>query len=116
MENEKKTWGLEPDVYAKLASNHSKVSIFLWIIGGLVYNFLHGSLISLPSGLIIFPGMFIISFASILTFWVNVKKMQILPKTDNVLILIGFTIWYLFDLLYPVLLSILFIKFIGLFV
>jgi len=60
--------------------------------------------------LVILPGIFIASFASILTFWVNVKKMQILQNTNNVFILAGFTIWYVVDLVFPILLSIVFIK------
>lgn len=113
--NEKKMWGLAPEEYNRLASSHSKADIFLWLAGGLIYNFFHGNLISLSSALVILPGIFIASFASIPTFWVNVKKMQILPKTNNIFVLAGFTIWYVIDLIFPILLSILFIKLIGLF-
>ncbi len=113
--NDKKMWGLESDTYDKLASSHSRANIFLWIVGGLIYNFFNGDLISLSSVLVVFPGIFIASFASIPTFWVNVKKMQILQKTNNILVLIGFTIWYAVDLIFPILMSILFIKFISLF-
>ena len=106
-------WGLEKDTYNKLASQHSKTDIFLWVAGGLVYNFFQGDLISISSALLIIPGIFIASFAGIPAFWVNVKKMQIVPKTNNILVLLGFTLWYLVDLAYPVLLSILFIKLVN---
>ena len=67
----------------------------------------------LISYLVILPGIFIASFASIPTLWVNIKKAEIVPSTNNILVLIGFTIWYFFDLIYPILLSILFIKLLG---
>lgn len=103
-------WGFNKDTYNKLASRHSKSDIFLWLVGGLVYNFFQGDLLSISSGLLIIPGIFIASFAGIPAFWVNIKKIQILPKTNNILVLLGFTVWYIIDIAYPVLLSVLFIK------
>lgn len=108
-------WGLDRDLYNKLAEDHSKANIWLWLIGGFVYSYLNGSLISISAGLLIIPGIFIASFASIPTLWVNIKKMQIVPNTNNVLVLFGFTLWYLIDLVYPIVLSVLFIKIVNTF-
>jgi len=106
-------WGLPQAEYAKLASSHSKANIFLWFISGIVYNLITGNLPSLSTVLLVIPGIFIISFASILTFWVDQKKKQIVQKTNNVFILFLFTIWFFIDLVYPIILSILFIDLIN---
>jgi hypothetical protein len=98
--------GLDKAQYNQKAARHSKANIFLWLIAGIVYNLYHSNLFSLSTLLFIMPGMFVISFASILTFFVNTKKHQIVPRTNNVLILISFTIWYFVDLVYPIVRSI----------
>lgn len=102
----KTMWGLDEAKYNQMASSHSKANIFLWLISGIIYNIYQSNLVSFSTLLLIIPGIFIISFASIPTFWVEVKKHQIVPATKNILVLILFTIWYLVDLVYPVLLSI----------
>jgi len=99
-------WGIDKKKYNQMASSHSKANIFLWLIAGIVYNIYQSNLISISTLLVIIPGIFIISFASIPTFWVEVKKRQIVPATKNIFVLILFTIWSLVDLIYPVLLSI----------
>jgi|SRR3989338_6429034 len=106
---EKTMWGLDEAKYNSMASSHSKANIFLWLISGIIYNIYQSNLISLSTLLLVIPGIFIISFASIPTFWVEVKKQQIVPATKNIFVLIFFTIWYLIDLIYPILLSIGFI-------
>ena len=108
--NNHKIWGIESEAYAKLASSHSKTNIILWVTTGFIYHFFNDNLHLLSVFLIIFPGIFIASFASILTFWVNVKKIQIIQRTNNFFILLGFTIWYIIDLLFPIILSIIYIK------
>ena len=99
-------WGLDKAKYNQMTSSHSKANIFLWVISGVVYNIYQSNLVSLSTLLLIIPGIFIISFASIPTFWVDVKKHQIVPKTNNIFVLTLFTIWYLIDIVYPVVLSI----------
>ncbi len=99
-------WGLDKTKYNQTASSHSKSNIFLWLISGVIYNIYHSNLVSFSTLLLIIPGIFIISFASILTFWVEVKKHQIVPKTNNIFVLTLFSIWYLINLAYPVILSI----------
>lgn len=99
-------WGLDKARYNQKASSHSKANIFLWLISGFAYNIYQSNLVSFSTLLLIIPGIFIISFASIPTFWVEVKKHQIVPKTNNFFVLTLFTIWYLIDLAYPVILSI----------
>ena len=99
-------WGIDETKYNQMASSHSKANIFLWLISGIVYNIYQSNLISFSTLLLVIPGIFIISLASMLTFWVEVKKQQIVPVTKNIFVLIFFTIWYLVDLVYPVLLSV----------
>lgn len=106
---EKTIWGLDKEKYNQMASSYSKTNIFLWLISGIIYNIYQSNLISLSTLLLILPGIFIISFASIPTFWVEIKKHQIIPATENIFILIFFTAWYLIDSVYPILLSIGFI-------
>lgn len=111
--NNGKIWGLDKNVYNQLASRHSKADIFFWLLGGLIYNYFNHNLVSISSALLILPGIFIASFAGIPAFWVNVKKLQIIPNTKNIFVLIGFSIWYLIDFVYPILLSIVFIKIVN---
>ena len=99
-------WGIDKEKYNQMASSHSKANIFLWLISGIVYNIYQANLVSFSTLLLVIPGIFIISYASIPTFWVEVKKCQIVPATKNIFVLILFTVWYLVDLIYPILLSI----------
>lgn len=103
---EKTRWGLDEAKYNQMASSYSKANIFLWLISGIIYNIYQSNLVSFSTLLLIIPGIFIISFASIPTFWVEVKKHQIIPITNSIIVLTLFTIWYLIDLLYPMILSI----------
>ena len=98
--------GMEKEQYDQKASSHSKVNIFLWIISGIIFNICKGNLFSISTLLLIVPGIFIVSFASIISFFVDVKKHQIVPKTNNVFILFLFTLWYVIDIVYPIALSI----------
>ena len=99
--------GLDPQVYNALASQHSKNDIFLWLVGGYLFIFFSKSSYSIITMiLLVFPGVFVASFASILTFYVEIKKRKIIPKTNSFFVLLFFTLWMLIDLVYPVLLSI----------
>jgi len=109
----KKIMGIDKKQYNQMASSHSKANIFLWIISGLIYNTFSKNLISFSTLLLIIPGIFIISFASMLTFFVEIKKHQIIPNTKNVFILSLFTIWYFIDLVFPIALSISYILLIN---
>lgn len=110
MENsEKQMWGMSKEQYDKESSAHSKANIYMWLIGGVIFSIFTNRLITLPTLLLFFPGIFIISFASIPTFYVEVKKRQIVPGTRNVFILLLFSVWYLIDLVYPIALSIIYI-------
>jgi hypothetical protein len=101
-----KLWGLDQATYDKLAATHSKANIFGWLIAGAIYNIWQSNVLSLSTLLLFFPGIFVMSFASMLTFWVEIKKHQIVPGTKNISVLILFTIWGLIDLAYPIFLSI----------
>lgn len=111
----KQTMGLSQEEYNKQASAHSKANIILWLISGVIYNIYSDNLMSLSTLLLVIPGIFVASFASMPTFLVNIKKHQILKdqivtNTKNVLILSLFTIWYVIDLVFPIVLAILYIS------
>lgn len=89
------------DEHNILATSHSKANIFGWIVGGVVYSYFYGSLISLATGLLIFPGIYIASFASILTFLGNRKMEQVVTGSKNPLILLGATVWLVVSKVYP---------------
>ena len=79
--------GMGKEQYDQKASSHSKANIFLWVIGGILFNIYKGNLFSVSTLLLIIPGIFIVSFASMITFFVDVKKHQIVPKTNNLFVL-----------------------------
>jgi len=101
--------GMEKQEYNRKASAHSKATIFLWILGGIIFNIYKGNLFSISTLLLIIPGIFIISFVSMISFFVDVKKHQIVPSTNNILVLLFFTVWYLVDIIYPIVLAIIYI-------
>lgn len=89
------------DEYNNLATSHSKANIFGWIIGGVVYSYFYGSLVSLTTGLLILPGIFIASLASIPTFWADRKMEQVVTGSENFLVLFGATVWLVVSKVYP---------------
>lgn len=92
-----------------MATAHSKANIFGWVIGGVIYSYLYGNLVSLTSALLIFPGIFIASFASIITFRGNKKMEQVVAGTENPLILLGATVWLVVSKIYPYVLGALYV-------
>ena len=97
------------DEYNSLATSHSKANIFGWIIGGVIYSYFYGSLISITTGLLILPGIFIASFASIPTFWGNRKMTQVVNGSENFLVLLGATVWLVVSKVYPYALGAIFV-------
>jgi uncharacterized membrane protein len=98
--------GMEKEEYNRRASAHSKANIILWVIGGVAFNVYEHNLISISTILLVIPGIFIASFASLTSFLIDVKKYQIVPKTNNVFVLLLFTVWYVVDFVSPIILSI----------
>ena len=107
-----KMFGLDKDSYNKLASEHSKANILLWVLGGLAFNFYVGNLISISTILLVLPGIFIISFVSILTFYINQVKNKSVAATNNPFILLFWTAWMIIDFVFPILLGVLFVYFV----
>lgn len=116
--------GLPEGAYNALASQHSKNNIFLWMVAGLGYNFWTGHLVSLSSLLLFFPGIFLISFASMLTFAGNALKIQVLTKIRgrrrlglrspaDFPILVRCTIWWFVDLLFPIALAVVTVRWLN---
>ena len=66
--------------YQARASAHSKSNIMGWLAAGLGYNALTGHLISFCSLLLVFPGIYAISLASMLTYVVDRMKRS-LPES-----------------------------------
>jgi hypothetical protein len=112
-ESERKMLGMTQEEYNKESSAHIKANILMWLIGGIIFSIYSNKLISFPTLLLFIPGIFIISLASIPTFYVEIKKRQILAKTNNLFVLLFFTVWYLIDLAYPIILSIIYISLIN---
>lgn len=102
-----KIMGMEESLYNNLASKHSRAKIILWVITGIIFNIVQGNLISISTLLLIIPGIFVISLASMLTFFIEIKKQKILSNTNNNFFIWGFaTFWMLLDLIFPIALSI----------
>ncbi|MDP1707058.1 MAG: hypothetical protein Q8L30_00640 [bacterium] len=97
------------DEHSRLATSHSKANIFGWVVGGVIYSYFYGNLISLTTGLLIFPGIFIASFASILTFWGDRKMESVITNSKNFLVLLGATVWLVISKVYPYALGALFV-------
>ncbi len=82
--------GMSHQEYDQSASAYSKGVITFWLIAGLAFNLLTGNFISLSSALLVFPGIFVISIASMPLFYLKVKKVraiQAMNERDNILIL-----------------------------
>ena len=100
-----------PD-WDNFATEESKKGMTLWVLGGLVYQWYVGHLLSWPTLLLLFPGIFVASLAAIPTALLNRMKVRQLSamkagaRPRSTLILLAWTIWYVFDLAYPMLLAI----------
>lgn len=108
--------GLSKEEYNRRASEHAKNDIFLWLLGGWVYNLFQGQIFSWSSVLLFLPGMVLITAVAIPTFFIELKKERSILATGNDasaktwLLLAGWTVWYVVNLAYPVVLAILYVK------
>jgi len=100
--------GLDAETYNTLASQHSKNSIFLWLLGGTAYVVWSGSFLSLATALLFIPGIFIASLLSMLAFLINLKKRRSLIAIHGwssgplaLLKLAGWSLWSLIDFALP---------------
>ena len=112
--SEQTIMGLDSALYTKLAEAHSKAKMFMWLIGGALYMYFDSTSQSLVTiFLFLIPGCYVVSFASMFSFWVEVQKSKIMGKSNRKNVIFIFTMWILwfcFDFVYPVLLSILYIN------
>ncbi|MBL8160005.1 hypothetical protein JNJ66_06120 [Candidatus Saccharibacteria bacterium] len=90
----------EQEGYEKAASAHSGNAITVWLLVGGIYNFATGNIWSWATVLLVLPGVFLASFASIPTYWLKHKKHQIVPKTNSIGVLILFTLTTLLSVLW----------------
>lgn len=97
----------------RFATEQSKGSIGLWLLGGVAYNVYAGEFISLSTLLLIFPGIFLASLAVIPASLINLAKVRILSSMrhrrhnlSDVAVLTLWTAWWLIDLAYPVVLAV----------
>jgi len=65
------TMGLDDAEYHQRASAAGKASIFLWLVGDLIYNTYHRHLISISSLLLVVPGIFVASLGALPVLWVD---------------------------------------------
>ena len=60
--------GMSESDYNRSASAHCKAAIFTWLVSGRIYAGVTGQLLSWESLLLLFPGVFVASLISLLTF------------------------------------------------
>ena len=110
--------GLDHEFAEALAEVHSKRNMSRWIVGGLIYILLTGTLLSLPSILLFLPGIFIASIAAIPTYMVDLIKNRrvVAVREQGQMGLSGFlemscwTIWRVVEFGYPICLAIGFVE------
>ncbi len=112
MSPEEEAWKL----WDRFATHEAKGQIFLWLLAGLIYNFVTGRLLSLSTVILIFPGIFIASLLAFPGALMNAAKvrsvmaMKIGARPKNILVLLGWTCWYVIDLVYVPALAILTVR------
>jgi len=82
--------------YQIQASKFSKDSIFYVVLAGLIFNIITKNLFTLSSLLLILPGIFIISFASMPAFLLEIKLRKISPASGKLSMVLG-VIFIAFD-------------------
>lgn len=120
--------GLDQATYDKSASEYSKGVIFAWLVTGVIYSAIAGTLMSWSTVLLFLPGIFVISFASIPFFLLKVKKFKTITamnerdgvamlmtgRRNNALkdvpTLLFFTITSVLGFLFPIVAAIVFVR------
>lgn len=108
------------ETYNRQAGVWSKGNIFGWLIGGLGYNWYVSELASLSTILLIFPGIFIASFASIPTYLIESAKNKALDsmltrrragikRVWDIPTLLVSSAWWILEMVYPYALAIAFL-------
>jgi len=72
--------GLDDAIYRQRATAAAKAAVFLWLLGGFIYNAYHGHLISLSSALLFFPGIFVAGLLALPVFLVDLYKERLLLR------------------------------------
>jgi hypothetical protein len=97
---------LRTEGWQHFAYSEAKGATFLWLIVGGIYQLWNGRLLSLPTILLFFPGIFVASFAQILPAMVNAVKTVRLTEVKaglrrvRLLEMLWWTVWYLFNLMF----------------
>ena len=112
------TMGLDDAVYRQRATAAAKAAVFLWLLGGFIYNAYYGHLISLSSLLLFVPGIFVVGLLALPVFLVDLYKERLLlrgrarhrtgqGRGSDWLVLILATPWWVISQVWPVGLAIL---------
>lgn len=97
--------GLDQETYDHFASEYSKGAIFAWLAAGIIYSIVIGEVFSLPTLLLIFPGVFVISIASIPFFLLKTKRFESAGATRA-----QFVITRILDVTFPIVAAIIFVR------
>jgi hypothetical protein len=95
---------LRTEGWQHFAASEAKGAIAFWLIVGGTYQWWNGRLLSLPTILLFFPGIFVASFAQIVPAMINAAKTVRLTeikrgvRPQRALEMLGWTVWYLFEL------------------
>ena len=90
------------------AGAQAKRAIALWLVGGLAYQAYTGRLVSWPTLLLFFPGIFIVSAIALPAALLNRLKVQHLTqmragqRQRRPVAVLAWSVWYLIDLAYPI--------------
>ncbi len=97
---------LRTEGWQHFAAAEAKGAIFSWLIVGGIYQWWNGRLLSLPTILLFFPGIFVASFAQIVPAIVNAVKTVRLTedkagvRRTGLLEMLWWTVWWLLNLVF----------------
>ena len=98
---------LRTEGWQHFAASEAKGAILFWLIAGGIYQWWNGRLLSLPTILLFFPGIFVASFTQIIPAMVNAVKMVRLtelkaggPRLQKLPEALWWTVWWLFEMVF----------------
>src|SRR5262245_64515249 len=95
---------LKTEGWQGFAASEAKGAILFWLLAGVLYQVWNGRLLSVPTILLFFPGIFVASFAQIVPAMVNAVKSARLTamRADHarpaLVEALWWIVWRLFDL------------------
>lgn len=109
---------VSPQQWDQFATAESKGAMTLWLLGGWAYQWWTGALVSLPSLLLFFPGIFIASLAvGLPCAIVNIRRerhrIELLARQRSMLWMVPWTAWFVINLTAPIATAVGFVLLIG---